>query len=198
MATASYFPEYTRAKLSAGLIFHMLKQEPGIDNLSEGGERKEISGNIEIKTVDFSYPNGRHTLTLSSLSLKAKFGQTVALVGPSGCGKSTIIQLLERYYDVLGGAIKFDGVDIRAINIRHLRNCIALVGQEPTLFNLSIGENIAYGFENPTKEAIQEAAQLANIDTFIESLPDGYNTNVGGKGTQLSGGQKVGYSILAI
>uniref|UniRef100_A0AC34FJI9 Uncharacterized protein n=1 Tax=Panagrolaimus sp. ES5 TaxID=591445 RepID=A0AC34FJI9_9BILA len=190
MATASYFPEYTRAKLSAGLIFHMLKQEPKIDSLSEDGEKVELTGNVELKNVEFSYPNGRHTLTLSSMTIKAKYGQTVALVGPSGCGKSTIVQLLERYYDVLGGSIKFDGTDIRSINIRHLRNSIAIVGQEPTLFNLSIGENIAYGIEEPTFEQIQKAAQLANIDTFIESLPEGYNTNVGGKGTQLSGGQK--------
>uniref|UniRef100_A0AC35GLM7 Uncharacterized protein n=1 Tax=Panagrolaimus sp. PS1159 TaxID=55785 RepID=A0AC35GLM7_9BILA len=190
MATASYFPEYTRAKLSAGLIFHMLKQEPKIDSLSEDGEKTELTGNVVFKNVEFSYPNGRHTLTLSSMTIKAKYGQTIALVGPSGCGKSTIIQLLERYYDVLGGTIKLDGIDIRSLNIRHLRNSIAVVGQEPTLFNLSIGENIAYGIENPTFEQIQKAAQLANIDTFIESLPNGYNTNVGGKGTQLSGGQK--------
>ncbi|KAE9546637.1 hypothetical protein FO519_010151, partial [Halicephalobus sp. NKZ332] len=90
MAVVSYFPEYTRAKVSAGLIFNMLKEKPKIDNFSEGGLKPDINGNLELKEVDFSYPNGMHTLTLNKISMKANFGQTVAIVGASGCGKSTI------------------------------------------------------------------------------------------------------------
>ena len=106
----------------------------------------------------------------------------MALVGPSGCGKSTAIQLLERFYDVLGGTIKIDGKDIKTLNIRHMRNHIALVGQEPTLFNLSVRDNIAYGLTDVREDEIINAAKLANIDDFVQSLPDGYNTSVGGRG----------------
>ena len=190
MAAVSYFPEYTRAKVSAGIIFNMIKQKSRIDNFSEGGVKKEIKGNVELKDVDFSYPNGMHTLTLNKISMKASFGQTVAIVGASGCGKSTVIQLIERFYDVLGGALKVDGQDIRQVNVRHLRSAIALVGQEPTLFNLSVKDNISYGLEDVPLEKIKTAAKLANVDDFIESLPDKYDTSVGGKGSQLSGGQR--------
>ncbi|KAE9552641.1 hypothetical protein FO519_004154 [Halicephalobus sp. NKZ332] len=177
MEIVSYFPEYTRAKISAGIIFDILKEEPKIDNFSEGGVKPEIDGNVELEEVDFSYPNGMHTLTLNKTSIKAKFGQTVAIVGASGCGKSTVIQLIERFYDVFGGVLKIDGHDIRQINIRHLRSSMALVGQEPTLFNLSIRENISYGLENVPMEKIEAAAKLANVDKFIESLPDKYETS---------------------
>ncbi|KAE9545911.1 hypothetical protein FO519_010877, partial [Halicephalobus sp. NKZ332] len=168
----------------------MLKEKPKIDNFSEGGLKPDINGNLELKEVDFSYPNGMHTLTLNKISMKANFGQTVAIVGASGCGKSTIVQLIERFYDVLGGVLKVDGQDIRQINVRHLRSSMALVGQEPTLFNLSIRENISYGLENVPLEKIKDVAKLANVDEFIESLPDKYETSAGGRGSQLSGGQK--------
>ncbi|KAE9547457.1 hypothetical protein FO519_009331 [Halicephalobus sp. NKZ332] len=167
--------KYTRAKVSAGIIFNMLKEKPKIDNFSEGGLKPDIKGNLELKEVDFSYPNGMHTLTLNKISMKANFGQTVAIVGASGCGKSTIIQLIERFYDVLGGKLLIDGQDIRQINIQHLRSSMALVGQEPTLFNLSIRENISYGLENISLEKIKAAAKLANklVQEALDKLKDG-------------------------
>ena len=188
--SASYFPEYIKARISAGLMFRMLRETPKIDNLSESGIMAPIQGNIQLENVRFAYPNGRKYMTLNGLNMEAKFGQTVAIVGASGCGKSTVIQLIERFYDVLGGALKVDGKDIRQINIRHLRSAMALVGQEPTLFNLSVKDNISYGLDNIPLEKIKAAAKLANIDEFVESLPDKYNTSVGGRGSQLSGGQR--------
>jgi ABC-type multidrug transport system fused ATPase/permease subunit len=110
-------------------------------------------------------------LVLKDFTAQAYRGQTLALVGPSGCGKSTIIQLLERYYDVLSGSVKIDDTDIREINIKHLRANMALVGQEPTLFSMSIEENISYGMKDVTEAQVIEAAKLANIHSFVESLP---------------------------
>ncbi|KAI1720374.1 ABC transporter transmembrane region domain-containing protein [Ditylenchus destructor] len=166
MMASAYFPEYLRAKISAGLMFSMISKQPKIDSMSDAGVVTPITGNIDASNIHFAYPNGRQQLILNGFSMSSPFGKTVALVGPSGCGKSTIIQLIERFYDVLGGNLSVDGVDIRKYNIRHLRNAMALVGQEPTLFNLSIRENIAYG------------------------IADKYETSVGARGTQLSGGQK--------
>ncbi|VDK53205.1 unnamed protein product, partial [Gongylonema pulchrum] len=147
-------------------------------------------GNVQLKDVSFAYPTCRRQMVLNKLSLTASFGRTIALVGPSGCGKSTVIQLLERFYDVTGGVLVIDGRDIKSYNIRHLRSNIALVGQEPTLFNITIRDNIAYGMENVAQEDVEAAAKLANIHGFIITLPQGYDTVVGSKGNQLSGGQK--------
>lgn len=190
LAFATYFPEYVRARFSAGLIFTMLAEEPRIDSLADGGKQIELDGNVAMKDLYFAYPANKSRLVLKGVSLFFPKGKTVALVGPSGCGKSTIIQLIERLYDPIDGKLTFDDVDAQAINLRHLRSQIALVGQEPTLFNYSIKENIAYGLENVTQEQIEEAAKLANAHKFITEMAEGYDTCVGEKGSQLSGGQK--------
>ncbi|VDM47070.1 unnamed protein product [Toxocara canis] len=195
LAAASYFPEYIRARLSAGLMFHMMDRAPQIDNLSEAGIQEPIRGDIALRDVYFAYPNQRYFPVVNRLTISAPFGRTIALVGPSGCGKSTIIQLLERLYDPIDGAVLIDGQDIRQFNVRYVRTHMALVGQEPTLFNMSIRANIAYGLDDATQQEIEQAAKLANIHSFIISLPEviahlGYDTVVGSKGTQLSGGQR--------
>ncbi|VDK75780.1 unnamed protein product [Cylicostephanus goldi] len=125
-------------------------------------------------------------------SLIVQPGETLALVGPSGCGKSTVVSLLERLYDPLDGVVAVDGNDLREMNPTHLRSHIALVSQEPVLFDTSIRNNIVYGLpaNSVTDDMIMEVAQRANIHKFISELPDGFNTRVGEKGTQLSGGQK--------
>ncbi|PIC16677.1 hypothetical protein B9Z55_023203 [Caenorhabditis nigoni] len=190
MLAASYFPEYVRARISAGIMFTMIRQRSVIDNRGLTGDTPPIKGDISMREVYFAYPNRRRQLVLDSFNMTAKFGQTVALVGPSGCGKSTTIQLIERYYDALSGKIKMDDCDIREISVKHLRDNIALVGQEPTLFNLTIRENITYGLENISQEEVEKAATLANIHTFVMGLPEGYDTSVGASGGRLSGGQK--------
>ncbi|EGT30541.1 CBN-PGP-3 protein [Caenorhabditis brenneri] len=190
MLAASYFPEYVRARISAGIMFTMIRQRSVIDNRGLTGDLPPIRGNILMRGVYFAYPNRRRQLVLDGFNMSANFGQTVALVGPSGCGKSTTIQLIERYYDALCGTIKVDDSDIREISVKHLRDNIALVGQEPTLFNLTIRENITYGLENITQDAVEKAATLANIHTFVMGLPEGYDTSVGASGGRLSGGQK--------
>uniref|UniRef100_A0AC35GNH9 Uncharacterized protein n=1 Tax=Panagrolaimus sp. PS1159 TaxID=55785 RepID=A0AC35GNH9_9BILA len=190
-ATA-YIPEYKKARLAAGLIFKMLGDEPNIDSLATDGQKREIKGFVHFKELQFVYPERPKVKILKGLDISVEPGQTLALVGSSGCGKSTLISLLERFYDPNGGEVILDGSNLQDLNIEHVRSNMALVSQEPILFDCSIRENILYGLDPKTvsMERIQQAAQLANIESFVKSLPAGYETRVGEKGTQLSGGQK--------
>ncbi|XP_076061207.1 ATP-dependent translocase ABCB1-like [Oratosquilla oratoria] len=189
----AFAPNFSKAKVAASRIFQLLDRRPLINTSAGIGLR--LSGkvsDIELKSVGFHYPTRPATTILTDLSVRVKRGQTLALVGSSGCGKSTIISLLERFYDANDGAVLIDTQNIQALNVGWVRGQLGLVSQEPVLFDRTIEENIAYGDNNRvvTKKEIIDAAQNANIHTFIESLPDGYNTRVGSKGTQLSGGQK--------
>ncbi|XP_072009919.1 ATP-binding cassette sub-family B member 5-like isoform X2 [Engystomops pustulosus] len=139
---------------------------------------------------DQGYTVGDALVVLNGLHLKVKSGQTVALVGQSGCGKSTTVQLLQRMYDPQEGLIMVDGHDIRSLNIRHYREMIGVVSQEPVLFATSIKNNIKYGRENVTDDEIVLAAKEANAYDFIMALPEKFETLVGERGAQLSGGQK--------
>ena len=132
------------------------------------------------------------------MDLSIKPGQTIALVGPSGGGKSTTCSLLPRFYDVATGSISIDGQDVRDVTQQSLRRAIGLVQQDVYLFDGTIGENIAYGKPGATAEEIAEAARRANIDAFIESLPQGYDTVVGERGSRLSGGQKQRVAIARV
>nr|XP_010982971.1 ATP-binding cassette sub-family B member 5 [Camelus dromedarius] len=186
-------PEYSRAKSGAAHLFALLEKKPSIDSYSQEGKKPDIcEGNIEFREVSFFYPCRPDVLILRSLSLCIEKGKTVAFVGSSGCGKSTSVQLLQRFYDPVKGQVLFDGVDAKELNVQWLRSQIAIVSQEPVLFNCSIAENIAYGDNSRvvSLDEIKEVASAANIHSFIEGLPEKYNTQVGLKGTQLSGGQK--------
>ncbi|XP_077124833.1 ATP-binding cassette sub-family B member 5-like isoform X1 [Ranitomeya variabilis] len=191
--TLSFAPDYAKAKSAASHLFHLFNTEPSIDSYSMEGQKPEkYEGNLEISKVSFNYPSRPDVPVLKALSVAISVGQTVAFVGSSGCGKSTSIQLLQRFYDPIQGAVLFDKSAAKGLNLQWLRNQIGIVSQEPVLFDRSIAENIAYGDnsrEVPMEE-IEQAAKAANIHSFIEELPEKYNTSVGGKGTQLSGGQK--------
>ncbi|XP_057872209.2 putative multidrug resistance protein [Cryptomeria japonica] len=156
----------------------------------EGIKTQKLEGNVDLENVDFAYPARPNIIIFQNFFLNIKAGSSMALVGQSGCGKSTIIGLIERFYDPLKGRVKLDGKDIRSYNLRSLRQHIALVGQEPTLFAGSIRENIAYGKDDATEAEVIEAAKAANAHEFISCLQDGYDTNTGERGVQLSGGQK--------
>ncbi|NXO51029.1 MDR1 protein, partial [Aramus guarauna] len=191
--SSSFAPDYAKAKVSAAHLFQLFERVPSIDSYSEEGEKPEtFEGSIMIKDVAFNYPNRPEVKILQGLNLKVEKGQTLALVGSSGCGKSTVVQLLERFYDPLDGEILFDGKNSKTLNIQWLRAQIGIVSQEPMLFDCTVAENIAYGDNSRqvSHEEIVNAAKEANIHSFIDSLPDKYNTRVGDKGTQLSGGQK--------
>ncbi|KAL3994239.1 ABC transporter transmembrane region family protein [Acanthocheilonema viteae] len=189
-AIGAYFPEYIRACLSASLIFKMLAEKPKISSLSEGGKKEVLQGNVKLKDIRFAYPVNRKCLVLKGLTMEALKGKTIALVGSSGCGKSTVIQLIERFYDPFNGTIMYDDSDVRHLNLYNVRNQIALVSQEPILFNYSVRENIAYGLINVCQRQIEEAAKQANAHNFIMEMKNGYDTIVGESGGQLSGGQK--------
>ncbi|KAM7420780.1 hypothetical protein PAMA_015143 [Pampus argenteus] len=189
----SFTPNYAKAKISASHLMMLINRKPNIDNLSEEGESPDtFDGNVRFEGVKFNYPSRPDIPILRGLNLKVGKGETLALVGSSGCGKSTTIQLLERFYDPIEGRVMFDRKNTKQLNIHWLRSQIGIVSQEPVLFDCSLAENIAYGVNNRvvTQEEIQEAAKAANIHSFIENLPQGYDTPAGDKGTQLSGGQK--------
>uniref|UniRef100_H0YWS9 ATP-binding cassette sub-family B member 5 n=1 Tax=Taeniopygia guttata TaxID=59729 RepID=H0YWS9_TAEGU len=191
--SSSMAPDYSKARISAQRIFHLLDRKPLIDSYSEQGEKlSHFEGNIEFRNVHFVYPTRPEVQVLQGLNVKVKKGQTLALVGSSGCGKSTSIQLLERFYDPVEGQVLADGFDTKSLHLQWLRSRLGLVSQEPILFDCSIAENIQYGDNSRvvSQEEIEEAAKAANIHAFIEKLPEKYNTRVGEKGAQLSGGQK--------
>lgn len=144
----------------------------------------------QLDVTSFAYPSRPDLQVCDNYQLSVKAGETVALVGPSGGGKSTAISLLLRFYDPDQGSVKLDGVDIKDLNVRFLRDHIGYVGQEPVLFAGSVQDNIRSGKPDATLEEVIEAAKAANAHDFIATFPDGYNTKVGQKGTQLSGGQK--------
>lgn len=145
-----------------------------------------------FRDVHFRYPTRPEQPVLRGLNLSVKPGQYVALVGASGCGKSTTIQLLERFYDPLTGGVYVDGKEISSLNINDYRSFIALVSQEPTLYQGTVRENLELGADRSdvSDEEIAAVCKEANIYDFIQSLPDGFNTVVGSKGSMLSGGQK--------
>lgn len=153
-------------------------------------------GHVVYSGVRFSYDG--ETDVVRGLDLDIKPGETIALVGPSGGGKSTTCSLLPRFYDVREGSITIDGQDVRGVTQKSVREAIGLVQQDVYLFDGTIGENIAYGRPSATLEEIREAARAANIDAFIDGLPDGYETQVGERGARLSGGQKQRIAIARV
>ncbi|KAJ2361155.1 hypothetical protein IW150_007315, partial [Coemansia sp. RSA 2607] len=183
----------TKALVAADRILATLESAPVIDAQRADGvlvATDDVTGHVALDAVRFAYPTRRRAAILRGVSLEARPGMTVALVGPSGSGKSTILGLVQRLYDTDAGNVSVEHTDVRAWNPGALRSSLALVGQEPVLFDYTIGENIAYGRPSATQHEIEEAAQLANIHKFITDLPDGYATRIGQTGGLLSGGQR--------
>lgn len=189
----AFAPDMSKAQESARDLKTLFDRKPTIDTWSHEGESVErIEGHIEFRDVRFRYPTRPEQPVLRGLNLSIKPGQYVALVGASGCGKSTTIALLERFYDPVAGSILVDNKDISSLNIGNYRSHLALVSQEPTLYQGTIRENILLGTttNTTTDEEIELACRQANIYDFIMSLPEGLSTVVGNKGSMLSGGQK--------
>ena len=169
--------------------FAILDEEILVKDVDGAKKIEEIEGNIEFNKVDFNYP-GIAKKAIKEVSLKIGAGRSVALVGKSGAGKTTLVKLLLRFYDLNSGSIKIDGIDISQMTKSNLRSFMGVVPQEPVLFNNTIAFNIGYGVERASKKLIRKAARMANLADFIESLPKGYDTEVGERGVKLSGGQK--------
>ncbi|KAA8522036.1 hypothetical protein F0562_012650 [Nyssa sinensis] len=182
---------FIRAKAAAYPIFEMIERNTVSRTSSKTGRKLDkLDGHIQFKDVCFSYPSRPNVMIFNKLCLDIPAGKIVALVGGSGSGKSTVTSLIERFYEPLAGQILMDGTDIRELDLKWLRQRIGLVNQEPALFATTIGENILYGKEDATLDEITSAAKLSEAITFINNLPDRYETQVGERGIQLSGGQK--------
>lgn len=175
----------------------VVETEPDIVDAEDAKPLENVKGTVEYEDVSFHYSDD-DTLVLSDVSFRIDAGKSIALVGPSGSGKTTICSLLPRFYDVTGGSIRIDGKDIRSLSLESLRNNIGLVQQDVYLFCGSIKDNISYGKPGASIEEIIDAAKKANIHDFIMSLPDGYDSYVGERGTRLSGGQKQRISIARV
>ena len=177
-----------RGLAAAEDIFSAIDNAP--EKYNEGLDiNNTLQGEVEIENVSFSYSHDSDPV-LKNISIAAKKGETIALVGKSGSGKSTIVNLLNRFYDDYEGRIRIDGYDIKKIKLTDLRNSISYVSQDPTLFNDTVKNNIAYGLDEVTDSAVFQAAREANAYEFIMNLPEGFNTIIGDKGTTLSGGEK--------
>ncbi|MBR8839580.1 MAG: ABC transporter ATP-binding protein [Stigonema ocellatum SAG 48.90 = DSM 106950] len=187
---------YTQAQSGlAGLdrIFQLLDEPYLLEDAPDAFEMPPVLGEVSFESVTFGYnPN---QMVLKGINLHAKPGQMIALVGPTGAGKSTIINLILRFYDVSGGAVKVDGIDVRSVTQASLRRQIGIVLQDNILFSATVAENIAFGDPQATPAEIEAAARVANVHEFITTLPQGYATHLGGQGTTLSQGQRQLISI---
>ena len=181
------------AAAAAERIFEVLDIKPAVKDNPDAIKMHDIKGLVEYKNVVFSYD--KKNIILDGISFVAKPGETVAIIGPTGVGKSTLMNLLPRFYDVDQGEILIDGKNIKEYTIESLRAHIGIVLQQTFLFNMTIRENIAFGKVNATMDEIRQAAQTAQIDDYIMSLPAKYETLVGERGLKLSGGQRQRISI---
>lgn len=182
---------FMRGKRGAYALFQVIDRVPEIDSSSGEGKRPDkCDGALELKDVYFEYPSRPDVPIFKGYNLKIEAGHTVALVGGSGGGKSTIIKMIERFYDPTKGQVLLDGNNLKDLNVQWLRDQMGLVSQEPLLFSTSIMENIRNGKRGATEDEVREAAKMANAHDFITKFPKGYDTLVGERGTQLSGGEK--------
>lgn len=189
----SVFDEFERARASARRVFGLIDTPNVIQNLTNPKKLPVSVGNIKLDGVEFSYKKG--IPILDKLNLEIKKGQNIGIAGLTGAGKTTLIKLLLRLYDVTGGSIKLEGIDLRDLDMKELRRNIALVSQEVYLFHGTIRENIAYGMGELPMHKIQEAAEKAQLHEFIVTLPNGYDSIIGERGIKLSGGQRQRLSI---
>lgn len=174
-------------------VLNLLDTPPDVQNRPDATEMPPIEGRIELDRVSFAYREDQEILHDVSLTIEP--GQTVALVGPTGAGKTSIANLIARFYDVTGGAIRVDGLDVRAVTQGSLRRQMGLVSQDPFLFAGSIGDNIRFGDSDAPASAVEDAARAANVHEFIVSLPEGYDTLIQEDGVNLSVGQRQLISI---
>ncbi len=190
------FPTFTSlfaySQISLGIagarrILELINRQTDLDQ-NEQGYHQPMRGEIEFRNVCFAYENGEPSL--DEVSFKVAAGQTVAIVGQTGSGKTSLVKLVNRTYDVSGGQVLVDGVDVRAWNLETLRRNVSMIEQDIFLFSRSVRENIAFGYQTAALEQVEEAGRAAQVEEFIDSLPEGYQTVIGERGVTLSGGQR--------
>jgi len=170
-------------------IYEVLDTKPTVVEKDNAFELETFKDKIEIENVNFHYDTASGTV-LQGINLTIKKGELVAMVGPTGSGKSTLVNLIPRFYDVTQGHILFDGMDVKEVSFKSLRGQVGIVTQEAILFNDSVKNNIAYGTFDVTMEQVQQVAEMAFANKFIEKMPKGYDTFIGDRGFRLSGGEK--------
>ncbi|MGI6038389.1 MAG: ABC transporter ATP-binding protein [Limnochordia bacterium] len=185
---------WQHALASSERVFEILDAEPDIKDAPDALDLpRPCRGEVVFEKVSFGYEEGQEVLR--EIDLQVAPGETLAIVGPTGTGKTTLVNLIPRFYDVESGVLYVDGIDVRKLKLRDLREQIAIVTQDPFLFNTTIRENISYGRPDATEEEIIAAAKSANAHDFIMALPKGYDSRVGEQGVKLSGGEKQRVSI---
>jgi len=190
---ANMYNSIQAALAGAERVFEIIDTEPELKDDPDAVPLESIDGDVRFKNVDFSYiPN---VPVIKDFSLDAKAGQTIALVGPTGAGKTTLINLLSRFYDINGGSIRIDGMDIRQLKKADLRRRFGVVLQDTFLFSNTVMENIRYGRRNAADKECIQAAKMAEADHFVRQLPQGYHTELSERGSNLSQGQR---QLLAI
>jgi ATP-binding cassette subfamily B protein len=184
---------WARAQSSGQRIYDILDAESAVKEKPGARDLSDVKGHVRIDDVAFGYD--AISPVLRGVNIDAKPGQVVALLGQTGSGKTTVVNLMPRFYDVTGGSITIDDIDIRDVTLASLRRAFGIVQQDVFLFSATIRENIAYGSPHASSDDVVHVAKLARVHDFIESLPDGYDTWVGERGITLSGGQKQRISI---
>ena len=182
------FGSWQQALGAADRIFELLDADCSVKEPSHPRTLGRVEGRVTYENVSFAYVPGHPVL--EDISLTVEPGEIMALVGPSGAGKTSMVNLIPRFYDPTSGVVRLDGVDLRELSLRDLRQQIGLVPQETILFGVSVWENILYGRPDASEQEVEEAARIANAHDFIMALPDGYDTRVGERGASLSGGQR--------
>ena len=180
--------ELQNALACAGRVFELIEEPAQLPDGPDAQVLEGARGQVDIDHVDFSYRPGQRLI--EDFTLQVQPGQRVALVGPTGCGKTTVINLLLRFYEVQGGSIQVDGTDTRQITRKSLRRSFGMVLQDTWLKEGTVRENIAYGRPDATLEEVVQAAKAAHAHSFIQRLPQGYDTVIGGEGGSISQGQK--------
>jgi len=182
-----------KAMAAAERVFSVLDTQPEIEDMPGATVLAKIDGYVTLNNLSFGYKS--HELALNNIQLEVKPGQVVAIVGPSGAGKTTIANLIPRFYDPVAGNIAIDGIDIKTVTLKSLREQIGIVPQETILFNGSVYSNILYGRLDASYDEVIAAAKAANAHNFIREMSEGYDTQIGERGSKLSGGQRQRISI---
>jgi ATP-binding cassette, subfamily B, multidrug efflux pump len=192
---SNVFTMLIRAKASAERIGEVLTEESTIKAPDNIAWTKGLKGRVDFENISFSYSGSSGEPVLKNISFNCLQGETVGIIGSTGSGKSSLVNLVPRFYEATLGSVRFNGADVRTLDLTELRDKIALVPQKTILFTGSIIDNIRWGKENASDEEVIEACKIAQADNFIASFPEGYNTQLGQGGVNLSGGQKQRLSI---
>ena len=190
MMLSMVFMNFSRAKASKDRIEEILNEVPDIKNKENAVNNKIEKGEVEYNIESFEFADSHGEAILENIKFKVNAGEMVAIIGSTGTGKSTLVNLMPRFYDVTKGEVKIDGIDVRDYDLTVLRDSIGMVLQENRLFEGTIEENIKWGKKDATLEEVKEACKIAQIDEYIESLPEKYNSHVEQRGANFSGGQK--------